>query len=64
MQSNGTLEKLSSEGNLNTETIKNTSLGKMCDIFSEDVGKSLKSGDILIFGDEVTFDVFGGEAYT
>ncbi|MCE2507135.1 MAG: hypothetical protein J4F36_11870 [Nitrosopumilaceae archaeon] len=60
MKNNGTLEKLSGEGNLNAETLKNTSLGKMCDIFVEEVGKSLKSGDVLIFGDEATFEIFAG----
>lgn len=64
MKKNGILEKLSNEGNLNAETLKNTNLGKMCDVFVEEMGKTLKSGDILIFGDDATFDIFGGEAYT
>jgi len=40
MKNNGTLEKLSGEGNLNAEALKDTSLGKMCDIFVENVEKS------------------------
>ena len=56
----GVLEKLSKEGNLNAETIRGLALGKMCDIFVEDVGRTLKPGDIIIFGETATFELFTG----
>ena len=58
MSKNGTFEKLSQENNLNAETIRNTSLGKMCNIFVEESGKLLEAGDIIIFGDTATFEIF------
>lgn len=60
LRKNGTLEKLSHEGNLNAETITNTALGKMCDIFAEEVGKKLEISDIIIFGNEGTFEINTG----
>jgi len=60
MKTDGTLEKLSQERNLNTNTLKNTSLGKMCDIFPETVGRRLESGDVIIFGNFGTFEMFTG----
>jgi len=62
LRKNGTLEKLSQEGNLNAETIKNTSLGKMCDIFVEETGNKMEIGDIIIFGNEGTFEFNTGGA--
>ena len=56
----GILEKLSKEGNLNVSTIKSMPLGRICDIFVEDAAKKLSSGDIIIFGDTATFEVFAG----
>ena len=35
-------------------------LGRMCDIFVEKVGKSLESGDVIIFGETGTFEIFVG----
>lgn len=58
----GTLEKLSKEGNLNADTIRNMPLGGMCDIFVENVGKSLEPGDVIIFRDTGTFEIFAGGA--
>ena len=57
---NGTLEKLSKEGNLKADTIRNMPLGRMRDIFVEEAGKLLVVGDIIIFGDTATFEIFTG----
>ncbi|MBC8251595.1 MAG: hypothetical protein H8E89_08420 [Candidatus Nitrosopelagicus sp.] len=60
LKKNGTLEKLSQENNLNVESIKNTSLGKMCDIFAEETGHKLEVSDIIIFGETGTFEIYVG----
>lgn len=62
LRKDGTLEKLSQEGNLNVETIKNTPLGKMCNIYAEETGKKMEIGDIIIFGNEGTFEINTGGA--
>lgn len=61
MKKNGILENLSKEKNLNAETLRNTPLEKMCDIFDEKVGKSLQSGDLIIFGETGNFEIYAGE---
>ena len=60
LKKKGILEKLSQEGHLNVESIKNTSLGKMCDIFTEDVGRKLEVSDMIIFGETGTFEIYTG----
>lgn len=60
MKNKGTLEKLSNEGNLNVETIQKSLLGKSCDIMVEKIGRRLESGDIIIFGDTGTFEIYAG----
>jgi len=37
-------------------------LGRMCDVLIEEVGKHLEVGDIIIFGDSATFEIFTGGA--
>ena len=60
LSKDGTLERLSKENNLNAETIKNSPLSKMCDIFVEDGTKLLQAGDVIIFGHYGTFEVNTG----
>ncbi|WP_428325654.1 hypothetical protein [Nitrosopumilus sp.] len=60
LKKNGTLEKLSKEDNLNVKSIKNTSLSKMCDIFTEEIGCKLEVSDIVIFGETGTFEIYSG----
>jgi len=60
LKNNGTLDRLSKEGNLNLKSIKNTSLGKMCDMFDGFPKDKMQSGDIIIFGDSTAFYVQTG----
>lgn len=54
LQKDGILTKLSAEDNLNAETIQNTSLKKMCDIFVEETREKIESGEGIIFGNSAT----------
>lgn len=59
LKDNGTLEKLAKEDRLTVDELQKTSLGKMCDIFAENIDHDMESGDIVIFpnGD---FEIFTG----
>lgn len=63
LKKDGTLKKLSEEGNLTVDSIKNTSLGNMCDIFEESFGMKMEPGDILIFGDSANFELMTGGGF-
>ena len=60
MKNDGTLERLSGEGNLNAETLRKSSLGRSCDIMVEETGKQLEVSDVIIFGNTGTFEIFTG----
>lgn len=62
LKKDGTLLKLSKEGNLTVDSLKKTSLGRTCDIFQESVGL-MDPGDVLIFGDSATFEVITGGGF-
>ncbi len=54
------LEKLASENKLTVEELKKLPLGRMCDIFEENVGQNMESGDVVIFSDTGNFEVYTG----
>ena len=53
------MEKLANENNLTAEELQKTPLGKMCDIFAEDMNHDMESGDVIIFSDG-DFEIFTG----
>ena len=59
----GTLAELSKNGNLTVDSLKNTALGRLCNIFEETVGIKMEPGDILIFGDSASFEVITGGGF-
>ena len=58
LSNDGTLERLSKEANLNADTIRNMPLGKICDIFVERASKGLLPGDVIVFGNYGTFEIY------
>ena len=60
LKDNGTLEKLTKENKLTATELKKLPLSRMCDIFEENVGGIIESGDIIIFSDTGDFEVNTG----
>ena len=60
LKDDGVLEKLARQNKLTAEELKKLPLGRMCDIFEENVGRNMESGDIVIFSDTGEFEVYTG----